>query len=115
MASALLGPLGRIDMSPIERSLGIRWRRGLFRQSGRCEYAVHRDLGAGLKSVVKHFSTSSDPKDLRSSTGLRDAADKVFDSIGPRMWPRLEDDLDGKRPDWLASAEKNDLDVYAVE
>ncbi|KAK3112609.1 hypothetical protein LTR53_010939 [Teratosphaeriaceae sp. CCFEE 6253] len=121
MASALLGPRGRIDMSAIEKSLGIRWERGLFRHSGRYEYEVHRDLGAALKPIVKHFSTVSDPKDLRGSTELRDAVDKVFDSIGLRMWPRLEDDMDRKRPDWLASAEKNDLDglyprdlVYAV-
>ncbi|KAK3069256.1 hypothetical protein LTR53_012545 [Teratosphaeriaceae sp. CCFEE 6253] len=111
-ALALLeGKNGRVR--PLEKSLGIRWHQGLVgsRHEGRLEIPVIGDLMGHMKAVVESFHARS-KAEIMSSAVFKDTVYRIFESIGPRMWPRLDEDLEGQRFNWLASANRDSLDGH---
>ncbi|KAK5691499.1 hypothetical protein LTR97_011492 [Elasticomyces elasticus] len=112
---------GRVSVSVIEKGLGIKWARGLSRHGGRLKIPVIRDLEKEMRQVVEKYSVLSQ-REVLASSELEDAANRFFDSVGPRMWPTPEEDPDDSRLEYLAVASQDNLEghyprdlYYAVE
>ncbi|KAK5740690.1 hypothetical protein LTR17_004495 [Elasticomyces elasticus] len=101
---------GQPDIGEIEKSLGIKWSRGLFRESGRLKIPIIRELEHALKQVIRQYTNVLSTTELETSAELEAAANTIFDSLGARVWP------DGsENPEWLAEATRDDLDGYYRE
>ncbi|KAK4956628.1 hypothetical protein LTR10_006155 [Elasticomyces elasticus] len=101
---------GTPDIGAIEKSLGIKYARGLFRESGRLKIPIIRELEHALKQVIRQYTNVLSPIELGTSAELEAAANTIFDSLGARVWP------DGsENPEWLAEATRDDLDGYYRE
>ncbi|KAK5680206.1 hypothetical protein LTS10_007133 [Elasticomyces elasticus] len=98
------------DIGAIEKSLGIKWTRGLSRESGRLKIPIIRELEYALKQVVRQYANVLSPTELETSAELEAAANAIFNSLGARVWP------DGsENPEWLAEATRDNLNGYYPE
>ncbi|KAK5757404.1 hypothetical protein LTS12_012487 [Elasticomyces elasticus] len=98
------------DIGAIEKSLGIKWTRGLSRESGRLKIPIIRELEHALKQVIRQYANVLSPTELETSAELEAAANAIFNSLGARVWP------DGsENPEWLAEATRDNLNGYYPE
>ncbi|KAK5733667.1 hypothetical protein LTR17_009520 [Elasticomyces elasticus] len=110
MAPTLAITRTKPNIGAVEKSLGIKWSRGLFRESGRLSIAVIRELEHAMKQVIRQYANTHSSTEIETSAELEAAANTIFESLGARIWP------DGnENPAWLAEATQDNLGGYYPE
>jgi len=102
----------RRNVSDHSKSLGIKWPLGLSRHKGRLSIPVIKTLEDNIKREILQFLELTPHEYLLRSTDLGPAADRVFESHGPRIWPTPGEDPLDTRFQWLALASEDTLGGY---
>ncbi|KAK5722330.1 hypothetical protein LTR15_005559 [Elasticomyces elasticus] len=106
---------GNPTIMRIQKSLGIRWRRGLRERNARKQHPSIRTLVDRLRNVAPaEFLKDTSDDGLMSAPQLEDKARELFSEIGPTMWPTPEEDTTGTRFTWLTRARDDNLNGLYV-
>ncbi|KAK5693937.1 hypothetical protein LTR97_009554 [Elasticomyces elasticus] len=99
----------------IQKSLGIRWRRGLRERHARRQHPSIRTLVDRLRDVAPaEFLEDTSDDDLMNAPQLEDKARELLSEIGHTIWPTPDEDTSGTRFTWLTRARDDNLDGLYV-
>ncbi|KAK4977555.1 hypothetical protein LTR42_001925 [Elasticomyces elasticus] len=101
----------------IQKSLGIRWRRGLRERHARRQHPSIRSLVDRLRDVATaEFLEDTSDDGLMNAPQLEDKARELLSEIGHTMWPTPDEDSTGTRFTWLTRARDDNLDgLYVID
>ena len=97
----------RTDLRKVEARLGFNFNSGLS-EDGRAKRTPEvRQLHGHIEMINKQFY-HLDWNGIRNSEGVRKAAEKTLNELGPVLWPDF-DEINGPFPTWLLRPDRHNV------
>lgn len=97
----------RTEMRKVEARLGFNLNAGLSKDGRAKRTPEVRQLLAHIESINKQFY-HLDWSGIRNSEGVRKAAEKTVNELGPVLWPDF-DQINGPFPTWLLRPDRQNV------
>ena len=95
-----------ISITELKAQLGLN----IPRKSLGTEPAVILDLFKGFAEINKHHADHR-PSQVRGSDAIRNDASKLFEEVGPALWPDLDEEAG--IPSWLSKPSGDSRRYYS--